>query len=104
MSRATRLGPAVRPVGYHARLGPQARNDTYALISVRAGDLIVAWRRRQIARTTRPMGDWITREFACRGLVPPHSTPAALARALERERGISITFVPHVSAEPGVSG
>ena len=83
---------------------PQARNDTYALISVRAGDLIVAWRRRQIARTTRPMGDWITREFACRGLVPPHSTPAALARALERERGIIITFVPHVSAEPGVSG
>ena len=31
-------------------------------------------------------------------------TPAALARALEHERGISITFVPHVSEEPGVSG
>jgi hypothetical protein len=27
-----------------------------------------------------------------------------LARALERERGIIITFVPHVSEEPGVYG
>jgi hypothetical protein len=64
----------------------------------------VAWRRRQTARTTRPVEDWITREFACRGLVPPHCTPAALARALEHERGIIITFVPHVSEEPGVYG
>ena len=65
---------------------------------------MVAWRRRQIARTTQPMEDWITREFACRGLVPPHCTPEALARALERERGISIRFVQHVSEEPGVYG
>jgi len=76
----------------------------YTLISVRAGDLIVAWRRRQTTHTTRPVEDWITREFACRGLVPPHCTPEALARALERERGIIITFVPHVSEEPGVYG
>jgi hypothetical protein len=76
----------------------------YAVISVGAGDFIVAWRRRQTARTTQPMEDWITREFACRGLVPPHCTPEALARALECERGISITFVPHVSEEPGVYG
>jgi hypothetical protein len=48
--------------------------------------------------------DWITREFACRGLVPPHCTPDALARALERERGIRIRFVPYVSEEPGVYG
>ena len=64
----------------------------------------MAWRRRQTACTTRPVEDWISREFACRGLVPPHCTPEALARALERERGISITFVPHVSEEPGVYG
>ena len=64
----------------------------------------MAWRRRQIARTTRPVEDWITREFACRGVVPPYCTPEALARALECERGIIITFVPHVSEEPGVYG
>ena len=62
----------------------------------------MAWRRRQTTHTTRPVEDWITREFACRGLVPPHCTPEVLARALERERGISIRFVPHVSEEPGV--
>ena len=50
------------------------------------------------------MEDWITREFACRGIVPPHCTPEALARTLERERGIIIRFVPHVSEEPGVYG
>jgi hypothetical protein len=83
---------------------PQARNDTSALSSVPAGDLIVAWRWRQTARTTQPVEDWITREFACRGLVPPHCTPEALARALERERGISIRFVPHASEESGVYG
>ena len=64
----------------------------------------MAWRRRQTTHTTRPVEDWITREFACRGLVPPHCTPEALARALERERGIIIKFVPHVSEEPGVYG
>jgi hypothetical protein len=48
--------------------------------------------------------DWITREFASRGLVPPHCTPEALARALERECGIRILFVPHLVEEPGVSG
>ena len=64
----------------------------------------MAWRRRQTARTTQPVEDWITREFAGRGLVPPHCTPEALARALERERGICIRFVPYVSEEPGVYG
>jgi hypothetical protein len=64
----------------------------------------VAWRRRQTAPTPQPVEDWITREFACRGLVPPHCTPEALARALERERGISIWLVPSVSEEPGVYG
>ena len=64
----------------------------------------MAWRQRQTARTTRPVEDWITREFACRGVVPPYCTPEALARALECERGIIITFVPHVSEEPGVYG
>ena len=64
----------------------------------------MAWRRQQIAHTTPPVEDWITREFACRGLVPPHCTPDALARALERERGIRIRFVPYVSEEPGVYG
>lgn len=64
----------------------------------------MAWRRRQTAHTTQPVEDWITREFACRGLVPPHCTPEALAHALEHERGISIWFVPSVSEEPGVYG
>ena len=47
---------------------------------------------------------WIRREFAVRGLAPPDCTPAALARALERERQITIAFRPHVSEDPGVSG
>ena len=64
----------------------------------------MAWRQRQTAHTTQPVEDWITREFASRGLVPPHCTPEALAGALERERGIRILFVPHESEEPGISG
>jgi len=52
-----------------------------------------------------PAGDeWITREFAVRGLSPPHCTPEALARALERERQITIEFRPHASDDPGVYG
>ena len=64
----------------------------------------MAWRRQQTAPTPHPREDWITREFACRGIVPPHCTPEALAHALERERGIRILFVPHAIEEPGVSG
>ena len=64
----------------------------------------MAWRRHQTGRTARPVADWITREFASRGLVPPHCTPEALARALERERGITIAFACHVSDDPGVYG
>ena len=64
----------------------------------------MAWRRQHTAWPTRPEADWIAREFASRGLVPPHCTPEALARALERERGICIRFVPYVSEEPGVYG
>ena len=47
---------------------------------------------------------WITREFAGRGLAPPHCTPEALAQALERERQITIEFRPHASDDPGVYG
>src|SRR5574341_596463 len=47
---------------------------------------------------------WITREFVVRGLAPPHCTPTALARALERERQITILFQPHASNDPGVYG
>jgi hypothetical protein len=64
----------------------------------------VAWRQRQTEPPSRSVPDWITREFARRGLRPPHCTPKALARALERERGIHIRFVPCVSEEPGVYG
>ena len=64
----------------------------------------MAWQRQQTAHTPQPREDWITREFTCRGIVPPHCTPDALARALERERGIRILFVPHAIEEPGVSG
>jgi hypothetical protein len=70
----------------------------------RAGDRIVVWRRQPTAPPTPPVADWITHEFACRGLVPPHCTPEALARALERERGIRILFVPDDIDEPGVTG
>jgi len=64
----------------------------------------VAWRRRQTVRTARTVNDWITREFARRGLAPPHCTPEALARALERERRITIEFKCHPSDDPGVYG
>lgn len=64
----------------------------------------MAWRQRQTGPSSRPIPDWITREFARRGLVPPHCTPEALARALERERGITIAFVPLASDDPGVYG
>jgi hypothetical protein len=47
---------------------------------------------------------WITREFTRRGLTPPHCTPAALARALEHERQITIMFREHASGDPGVYG
>ena len=55
-------------------------------------------------RPTPVVEAWIRREFAGRGLAPPDCTPAALARALERERQITIAFRPHVSEDPGVSG
>jgi len=50
------------------------------------------------------VADWIAREFASRGLVPPHCTPEALARVLERERQITILFQPYASNDPGVYG
>jgi hypothetical protein len=52
----------------------------------------------------RPVADWIAREFASRGLVPPHCTPEALAHALECERRITIEFEGHPSDDPGVYG
>ena len=64
----------------------------------------MAWRRQHTAWPTRPEADWIAREFASRGLVPPHCTPEALARALERERRITIEFECHPSDDPGVYG
>jgi hypothetical protein len=64
----------------------------------------VVSRWRQTTRKA-PVGDaWITREFAVRGLSPPDCTPEALARALERERQITIEFRPHASDDPGVYG
>ena len=62
-----------------------------------------AWWRRT-ARSARAVDEWITREFTVRGLAPPHCTPEALARALERERQITIAFRPHASDDPGVYG
>ena len=60
------------------------------------------WRQRA---HKAPAGDaWITREFAARGLSPPHCTPEALARVLERERQITIEFRPHASDDAGVYG
>ena len=52
----------------------------------------------------RVVDAWIRREFVGRGLVPPHCTPEALARALERERHITIEVRPHVSDDAGVYG
>src|SRR5262249_221309 len=79
-------------------------HDTSASSSIRAGDRIVAWRRQQTARTTQPVENWITREFASRGLVPPHCTPAALARALHPDPRMSIRFLPYLSQQPRVYG
>lgn len=62
------------------------------------------WRLRQAAHQTVHVDNWITREFSKRGLTPPHCTPEALARALEREHQIIIVFRPHVSDDPGVYG
>lgn len=62
-----------------------------------------AWWRRTLRRA-RTGDEWITREFAVRGLAPPDCTPEALARALERERQITIAFQPHASDDPGVYG
>lgn len=61
------------------------------------------WRWRHTPHTVH-VDDWITREFTQRGLAPPHCTPEALARALERERQITIAFRAHVSGDPGVYG
>jgi len=59
---------------------------------------------RQAAQQTVHVDNWITCEFSKRGLTPPHCTPKALARALEREHQITIAFRPHVSDDPGVYG
>ena len=59
---------------------------------------------RHTPRGTRAVAEWITREFTMRGLTPPDCTPTALARALERERYLTIEFRPHVSDDPGVYG
>ena len=61
-------------------------------------------RWRSTPRTPRAVAEWIRREFAMRGLTPPHCTPEALARALERERQITIVFRSHVSNDTGVYG
>ena len=61
-------------------------------------------RWRSTPRKVRAVDKWIRREFAGRGLTPPHCTPEALARALERERQITIRFQPHPSTDPGVYG
>lgn len=59
---------------------------------------------RQTPRKASAASEWIIREFARRGLAPPHCTPDALARALERERHITIEFRAHASDDPGVYG
>jgi hypothetical protein len=51
-----------------------------------------------------PVDAWITREFAARSLAPPRYTPEALARALERERQITIVFRVHASDDPRIYG
>ena len=56
------------------------------------------------SRKSSAASEWIIHEFAMRGLAPPHCTPEALARALERERNITIEFRPHASNDPGVYG
>jgi hypothetical protein len=64
---------------------------------------MAAWWRRT-PRRAHGVAEWITREFAVRGLSPPDCTPEALARALERERQITIEFRPSASDDPGVYG
>jgi len=64
----------------------------------------VAWRRRQTVQAAPAEAYWVAREFTRRGLAPPHCTPEALARALERERRITIEFKCHPSDDPGVYG
>jgi hypothetical protein len=59
---------------------------------------------QETPRSPHGVREWIIREFALRGLTPPHCTPEALARALERERHITIEFRPHASDDPGVYG
>ena len=59
---------------------------------------------RHPPRKASAASEWIIREFATRGLTPPHCTPEALARALERERQITIEFRVHASDDPGVYG
>jgi hypothetical protein len=61
-------------------------------------------RRRRTLRNIPAVAEWITREFAARGLSPPDCTPETLARALERERHITIECRPHESDDPGVYG
>lgn len=61
-------------------------------------------RWRSTPRTAGAVAEWIRHEFAIRGLTPPHCTPEALARALERERQITIEFRTLVSEDPGVYG
>ena len=61
-------------------------------------------RWQYVPRTTRAVAAWIRHEFEVRGLAPPHCTPEALARALERERQIVIVFRPYASDDPGVYG
>ena len=61
-------------------------------------------RWRSTPRKTSTVDEWIRREFMVRGLSPPHCTPEALARALERERYMTIEFRPHASTDPGVYG
>ena len=64
----------------------------------------MAARWQSTPRHVRAVAEWIRREFAMRGLAPPHCTPEALARALERERRITIEFQCHPSDDPGVYG
>ena len=63
----------------------------------------MVWRGRHTPQTVH-VDNWITCEFTVRGLAPPDCTPAALARALERERHITIEFRPLASDDPGVYG
>jgi len=59
---------------------------------------------RSTPHTPGAVDAWIRREFTVRGLSPPDCTPEALARALERERYMTIEFRPHASTDPGVYG